>query len=452
MVDQTSIYSIKEITNYIKGIIASNQLLSNVWVRGEISNFTHHSSGHMYFTLKDESSRLSSIMFAGNNRFIKFIPKNGMKVIARGYVTVFERDGQYQLYIQEMQPDGIGQLYLAYEQLKQKLEQEGLFDQKNKKKLPSYPKTIGIVTSSTGAAIRDIITTIKRRYPIANLLIYPVQVQGVNAAKTIAYAIDQMNKVEAVDLLIVGRGGGSIEELWAFNEEIVARSISNSVLPIISAVGHETDFTIADFVADLRAATPTAAAEIAVPQIGEVQTSIEYLKYRLEKQIAKQADSGRNNLNKMLKSVVFKRPKHQLLENTQHLNRLEEKLRFALTKNQILHKEKLNTMYQQLLQQRPHDKIAIKKQVVNSLTKQLVSEISKITNINQQQVDLKIGKLDALSPLKVMQRGYALPYDEKQKRLIRSVKEVQLGDILKLKLTDGTLDCHIWSLKEDKNE
>ncbi|WP_233500685.1 exodeoxyribonuclease VII large subunit, partial [Paenibacillus antibioticophila] len=245
--EQQRVLSIKELNRYIRMKMESDRLLSEVWIRGEISNFTHHSSGHMYFTLKDEGSRIKCIMFASHNQRLPFVPKEGARVIARGNVTVYERDGQYQFYAVHMQPDGIGSLYLAYEQLKSKLEGEGLFAQERKRELPKYPRVIGVITSPTGAAVRDILTTLQRRYPLAAVVLYPVLVQGKGAAPSIVRAIRTMNEQGEADVLIVGRGGGSLEELWAFNEEQVARAIYQSAIPVISAVGHETDFTIADF-------------------------------------------------------------------------------------------------------------------------------------------------------------------------------------------------------------
>ncbi len=453
MKDQVKIYTINELTNYIKNLLDNDGTLSDVWIRGEISNFTHHSSGHMYFTLKDEASRLRVIMFAGNNRFIKFVPKNGMKIIAKGYVSVFERDGQYQFYVQEMQPDGIGQLYLAYEQLKERLEQEGLFSPSIKKQLPPFPQTIGIITSSTGAAVRDMIITIKRRYPLVDILIFPVLVQGETAAKTIANGIKQMNMQGEADLLIIGRGGGSLEELWAFNEEVVARSIYESQLPIISAVGHETDFTIADFVADVRAATPTAAAELAVPHIDELKISIAYYSNRMEKQIYKQIEHARNSLYQLSKSVLFKRPKQFFLEQVQRVDYLEDKLQHSLNKQTSNHKQRFLTVFQKLVHENPKQKVNNSSDKLERLNKQLLREMHRIKQDYENRLNNKLGKLDALSPLKVMKRGYALPYDEKEKKLIKSIKDVQLGDIVKVHITDGKLECQVWGLKEsNKNE
>lgn len=251
--------SVSALTKYIKRKFDADPHLQNVYIKGEISNFKQHTSGHMYFTLKDEKARLLSVMFAANNKGMKFLPENGMKVLVKGDISLYEASGQYQLYVKSMAPDGVGDLYLAYEQLKKKLEATGLFLAEHKKTIPLYPKSVGVITSPTGLALRDILTTIKRRYPIAKIIVYPALVQGNNAAKSIAQAITMANSRAESDVLIVGRGGGSIEELWAFNEEIVAESIYDSDIPIISAVGHETDFTIADFVADMRAPTPTGA-------------------------------------------------------------------------------------------------------------------------------------------------------------------------------------------------
>lgn len=452
IIDQNKVYSIKELTLYLKTLLDHDPILSNVWLQGEISNYTHHSSGHMYFTLKDEESRLRCIMFAGNNRFLKFIPKNGMKVMARGYISIFERDGQYQFYIQEMQPDGIGQLYLAYEQLKEKLEKEGLFDPLNKKLLPPYPQTIGIITSPTGAAIRDMIITMKRRYPLVNILLFPVLVQGQGAAESIAEAIQKLNQYAGIDILIVGRGGGSIEELWAFNEEIVARSIYQSKIPVISAVGHETDFTIADFVADIRAATPTAAAEIAVPHIDELKVSLAYLVKRLEKRLLQNVEHSKNLLSNVLRSIIFRRPEQLWSNQIQQLDRLEERLNHSLQRYVSIHKEKVQNVYQQLLLEKPDQKLKREREKLNFLKRQLIRELKVIKDQSEKKLAVKMGQLDALSPLKVMQRGFSIAYNEEGTQLLKSIQQVNLGDIIRLRLQDGQLHCQVWSLEEEKNE
>ena len=261
------IFTVSEVNSIIKNLLDGNEVLRQVYVRGEISNFKYHNmSGHMYFTLKDEMSQIRCVMFKSSNMLLPFMPENGMKVIAFGFVSVFARDGQYQLYVEDLEPDGIGALHIAFEKLKMRLEQEGLFAQERKRPLPFLPRKIGLVTSPTGAAIRDLLTVIRRRFPNVNIVIAPVLVQGKGAADDICSAISLLNSLNDIDVIIVGRGGGSIEELWAFNEEKVARAISNSKIPVISAVGHETDYTIADFVADKRAPTPSAAGEIVVPE------------------------------------------------------------------------------------------------------------------------------------------------------------------------------------------
>lgn len=257
--------TVSALTKYIKRKFDVDPHLENIWIKGELSNVKIHTRGHIYFTLKDENARMQSVMFARQSERLPFKPENGMKVLVRGGISVYEPSGNYQLYAKEMQPDGVGALYLAYEELKKKLAGEGLFDDRYKKQIPAFPATIGVVTSPTGAAVRDVITTLKRRYPLVKVIVLPALVQGENASRSIVTHIEEANEKEICDVLIVGRGGGSIEELWAFNEEIVARAIFASNIPIISAVGHETDFTISDFVADIRAATPTGAAEIAVP-------------------------------------------------------------------------------------------------------------------------------------------------------------------------------------------
>lgn len=444
------IYSVKEITRRIKTIFDQDEELQDVWVRGELSNFTHHSSGHMYFTVKDESSRIRGVMFAGNNRYLRFIPKNGDRVIIRGAITIFERDGQYQLYAKEMQPDGIGNLYLAFEQLKEKLSKEGLFDQQYKKPIPRYPKTIGVITSPTGAAIRDIITTIRRRYPFGNILLYPVLVQGEQAPFSISRAIDHMNQRLDIDVLIVGRGGGSIEELWAFNEEIVARSIFRSRIPVISAVGHETDFTIADFVADIRAATPTAAAEMAVPHILELREKIDRLQDRMLGAMKSQIHHGRQWLLRMEKSYVFRQPGRQVLQYQQALDRLEDRLKYTMKNRIAIEQNRWKEKHRRLLAVAPNVKLEFFDKQNQQFKLRLERAMKALLRERGGQVHHLIGKLDALSPLKVMARGYALVFKEEkeQERLVQSVKVVNTGDQIRVKLTDGELTCEVHGKKE----
>ena len=445
------IYSVKEITRRIKNLFEQDEDLQDVWIRGELSNFTHHSSGHMYFTVKDEASRMKAVMFAGANRYLRFIPKSGDRVIIRGSITIFERDGQYQLYAKEMQPDGIGSLYLAYEQLKERLTREGLFDQQYKKTIPPYPKTIGVITSPTGAAIRDIITTIRRRYPLGKILLLPVLVQGEQAPASISQAIDHMNQRNDIDVLIIGRGGGSIEELWAFNEEIVARSIFHSKIPIISAIGHETDFTIADFVADVRAATPTAAAELAVPHILELREKIDRLKDKLLGAMMHQVRDGRNRLLRAEKSYVFRQPGRQVLQYQQTLDRIQDRLKFTMKQQIAGQQNRWKENHHRLLSVAPDLKIELLYKQNQQFQHRLERAMKTLWRDRLRQADHLMGKLDALSPLKVMGRGYALVFkeDEEKKSLVQSVKVVETGDQIRVKLSDGELTCEVHGKKEE---
>lgn len=443
------IYSVKEITRRMKDLFEQNEDLQDVWVRGELSNFTHHSSGHMYFTIKDEGSRMKAVMFAGNNRYLRFIPKNGARVIIRGSITIYERDGQYQLYAREMQPDGIGSLYLAFEQLKEKLAQEGLFDPTHKKPIPVFPKTIGVITSPTGAAIRDIITTIRRRYPLGRVLLLPVLVQGEQAAGSISRAIQEMNRRMEVDVLIIGRGGGSIEELWAFNEEIVARSIFQSKIPVISAVGHETDFTISDFVADIRAATPTAAAEIAVPHLHELREKILRLQGRMSTAMKQQLRDQRNRLERAKKSYVFRQPGQQVYQYQQALDRLQDRLKGAMAQKSLGQRNRWKENYRMLLTFTPQAKLQGLAKQNEQIRHRLHRAMVTLWKDHARQTDHLIGKLDALSPLKVMGRGYALVFQEEEKKtLVKSIGDVDPGKQILVRLHDGELTCTVNGKKE----
>lgn len=449
MQTQDRVLSIKDLNRYMKTKLESDDQLQNIWIRGEISNFTHHSSGHMYFTLKDADSRIKCIMFASYNQRLPFRPKEGSRVMARGSISVYERDGQYQFYIVQMQPDGIGTLYLAYEELKRRLDAEGLFAAERKKPLPRYPHTIGVVTSPTGAAVRDIVTTLTRRYPAASILLFPVLVQGTQAAPSIAAAIDRMNELALVDVLIVGRGGGSLEELWAFNEEIVARSIYRSLIPVISAVGHETDFTIADFVADVRAATPTAAAELAVPHYLELKQQLRSLSQRMERGLARQVQQSRERLLRIRRSPVLQQPRRQLLQPAERLDRLVEQLQSRTRKQLTGARERMLRLDRSLAAHNPLAQAQSAKRRGEAARHQLILSMQGIYKENRNAFLAGIRHLDALSPLKIMQRGYSLVYDEQEKRLVKSVAQVQPGDIVKIRLNDGRLDCQVWSMEGD---
>lgn len=453
MNESREIFSVKQLTRYIKDRIEFDDVLQNVWVQGELSNFVHHSRGHMYFTVKDEESKIKGVMFAGHNRYLKFLPKNGTRVLLRGSVSVYERDGQYQLYVKEMQPDGIGSLYLAYEQLKERLMKEGLFDSVHKRPLPAYPHTVGVITSPTGAAVRDIITTIQRRYPLARVLLFPVAVQGERAVPSICQAIEEMNARGDADVLIVGRGGGSIEELWAFNEEAVARSMYRSRIPIISAVGHETDVTIADFVADVRAATPTAAAELAVPHIDELRERVMGLTGRLGSALRGEVRQMRVRLEKVQRSYVLRQPARQLIQHEQRLDRLCERLTNAMVRTTERRRARLDRVQERLTAYSPAAAVRRNQDGVALLSARLVRAMQTCLHTREQQLDRSLAKLDALSPLKVMRRGYSLVFreDEKDAKLVTTIDGIQAGDALTVRLADGSLSCRVEGTEKREN-
>lgn len=387
--------TVSELTRYIKRLISYDNILSNVCVVGEISNFKLHSSGHMYFTLKDEQSVIKCVMFKSQNQRLRFRPEDGLKVIVRGYVSIYEAGGTYQLYPETMEPEGLGNLYLAFEQLKQKLEREGLFNPERKKKLPFLPQSIAVVTSPTGAVIRDIMNVLFRRYPNAVLKIYPVMVQGDGAGRQIASAIDFINRFRAAEVIIVARGGGSLEELWPFNEEIVARSIFNSEIPVISAVGHETDFSIADFVADLRAPTPSAAAELVIPEKEVLIKKLVDMNLRLKRAFVGRIQQERHRLDQLMKSPSMRHPLDRVNEKKMDLEFLKKSLDNAMRRRYDTAKARLSAL---------------------------------------------CGKLDVLSPLVVLSRGYSIARDARQ-NIIKSIAGVETGDELEIILCDGTITC-----------
>ena len=388
--------SVTELNSYIKNKIADDEYLNNVLIKGEISNFKNHYTGHMYFTLKDENSLIKCVMFKTYAQKLDFMPKDGMKVFVLGGVSVFERDGVYQIYVKAMQEDGVGILYKKYEELKQRLEQERYFAEEHKKAIPQMPKIIGVLTSQTGSVIRDIINVSTRRNPNVNIRLYPVPVQGEGAAEKIADGIKFMNKNQLADVLILARGGGSLEDLWPFNEEIVAHAIYNSEIPVISAVGHETDFSISDFVADLRAPTPSAAAELAVPDVYEVKQKINSYQNRLRLSLVKKVEIMKLRYEKCMSSRVFKEPLRNINDNYLKIDTYIKKL-----ENIIKTKQK--------------------------------EEKTKYVEL--------VAKLDTLSPLKTLTRGYSLV--EKNNNIIKSAKDVNTGDKIDLKFSDGTKQAEI---------
>ena len=398
-----NVLSITQLTEYIRGRLDNDPFLGQVAVRGEISNYKVYPSGHHYFTLKDEGAALKCVMFKGSAMRLRFRPDNGMKVIAMGKVTVYPRDGAYQLYCAAMAMDGVGDLYAAFEQLKKKLAAQGLFDPAHKKPLPKCPGTIGIVTSSAGAAVHDMLRILRKRYPLTKVRLLPVRVQGAEAPGEIAAAIRYANRYKLADLLIVGRGGGSIEDLWAFNDELVAHAIYESEIPVISAVGHEPDVTISDYVADLRAATPSNAAELAVPDQDALRQNLDAMSSAMASALSRQLKAARQHLNVLSQSPALRSP-------TGYIEQREKSL--ELLKNRLV-----------------------------------AAQNQSITRKNQRYI-AAVSKLDAMSPLKVLTRGYSMAQTEAGE-VLRSVRQVELGERISVLLSDGKLSATVMDKKEE---
>lgn len=394
----STVLKVSQINTYIRSIIDEDINLKNIYITGEISNFTnHYRTGHLYFTLKDEKSAIKAVMFRTSASRLRFEPENGMKVLIRGSISVFERDGTYQIYCDDMIPEGVGELTIAFEQLKEKLSEEGLFDEEYKKELPQYPSRIGVITSPTGAALQDILTVLSRRYPSGEIVFEGVQVQGDSAAPQIAAAIKKFNELKGADVLIVGRGGGSIEDLWAFNEEIVARAIFESEIPVVSAVGHETDFTIADFVSDMRAPTPSAAAEIVAPDYREILYA---------------ADKTLDGMIDIVEKKIFR--------------------------------YRMNLMAAQKIisDHSPHKMIDFYGACLEACETKIKNLVKNKTDFYENALIHYAGKLEATSPLKVLARGYSVVFDENM-MTVRSVESLKENDRIKIRLSDGTVDCTV---------
>ena len=400
---QQHIYRVSEVNQHIKQLIDADPGLNALLVRGEISNYKVYPSGHHYFTLKDGESALRCVMFAGMAKYLRFRPQNGMKVVASGKISVYPRDGGYQLYCSRLVSDGLGDLHIAFEQLKERLYAQGLFDSEHKKPLPAYPRRIGVVTSPAGAAVHDMIRILRRRFPLAKVLLLPVRVQGEEAAGEIADAIAYANRYHLADVLIVGRGGGSVEDLWAFNEEVVARAIFDSCIPVISAVGHEPDVTISDYVADLRAATPSNAAELAVPDQDALRQNLDAMSSAMASALSRQLKAARQHLNVLSQSPALRSP-------TGYIERREKSL--ELLKNRLI-----------------------------------AAQNQSITRKNQRYI-AAVSKLDAMSPLKVLTRGYSMAQTEAGD-VLRSVRQVELGERISVLLSDGKLSATVMDKKEE---
>ncbi|NLL17136.1 MAG: exodeoxyribonuclease VII large subunit [Clostridiales bacterium] len=401
------ILSVSQLNFYIKSIIDADRKLFDLYVSGEISNFTRHfKTGHLYFTLKDESSSLKAVMFSRAAERLRFMPENGMKVTVRGRVSVFERDGTYQLYAETIEAQSEGELAASLEKLKQKLQKEGLFDESRKRPIPRFPKKVGVITSASSAAIHDILTVLARRWPLSEVVFCPASVEGIKAVDEITAAIKEFNSKKAADVLIVGRGGGSVEELWTFNDERIARAVAASEIPIISAVGHESDYTLIDFAADLRAPTPSAAAELAVPERAELLHRIRLLEQRLSA-----------SADELINSKTYN----------------------------------LTLLYNRLLSKEPTAMIESRLQTIDSLRQRLNKAGDSLISEKQHLLSRNISMLDALSPLKILGRGYAIAVsaeEETKGRIIKTVTAVKIGDKIDVNLTDGVLKCNILETKE----
>jgi len=417
--------TIGALNKYLKNLFDVDPNLQEVYLKAEISNFKAHTRGHLYFTLKDETSRINAVMFSYNVGKLKFKPIDGMKVLVKGKISVYEATGSYQIYVEEMDQDGLGNLYIEYEKLKKKLAAEGLFDQSKKKKIPKVPKKIGIVTASTGAAIKDILTTIKRRFPICETILFPSLVQGGSAKDDIVRNIKLANTYD-IDTLIVGRGGGSIEDLWAFNEEIVARAIYESKVPVISAVGHEIDFTIADFVADLRAPTPTAAAELAVPNMETINTYLETAISRSTISINNYIDTRRQNLSSLVSSYVLKKP-------TALYEIKEQNLDFLI--------DNLNKEIKKVLD---NNKVRLSK-VTSSY---VITNPDIIYKYKVQQMEHIVNKLDVLNPMNTLKRGYSII--KKDDKVISDINNVKVSDILNINIKNGNINAKVIEVNDGK--
>ena len=438
-------YSITALNRAIKNMFDSKPELNNVFIKGEISNFKHHTRGHLYFTLKDENSRIAAVMFAGPATKLKFEPEDGMKVLVAGRVTVYEQTGGYQIYVEQMDLDGIGNLYLEYEKLKKQLEQEGLFSIEHKRPIPKYPKRIGIITAPTGAAIRDILSTIKRRYPICETILFPALVQGTGAKESI---VEQLSRAQDFDLdvIICGRGGGSIEDLWAFNEEIVARAIYNSKIPVISAVGHEIDFTIADFVADLRAPTPTGAAEMAVPNLVDLKTLIEQYKIRMNENIKGIINYNTKRLDSIRESYILKNPLALYEVKEQKLDTYIDRLNGYMSTMLNDYKNRLDNIKSSYVLKNPLATYEVKKERIINLEKILNKIIISQIDVNKHKYEVMINKLELLNPLNILSKGYSLVTVDGM--VVKDTNELKIEDTINIRMHKGNVKAIVKEIDE----
>lgn len=418
--------SVSALTKYIKYKFDKDAHLKNVLLKGEISNFKHHSRGHFYFTLKDDKSQISAIMFASSSKKVVFTPINGMSVLVEGYITVYEAGGGYQIYVNNLSEDGLGDLYLAYEQLKKKLSDEGLFDSSHKQLIPRFPKSIAVLTSPTGAAVQDIINIVNRRYPLAEIIVYPTLVQGPYAKDDIVKNIANVNKDNLCDVIILGRGGGSIEDLWPFNEEKVAYEIFKSKIPIISSVGHETDFTISDFVSDLRAPTPSGGAELAVPNQADLLSYLAQLDEKNKLSLKRLVKSKSERLDNIISSYIFRDPLRLTEQKSRQLDHLIEKMELLHPGNKI---------------QQSNENLLIKTKLLNNYYKRILVK-------KQNEYILQLNKLELVNPLSIMKKGYSL--SKVNGNIIKSIKDVKVNDEVQILVNDGIVNTKVISVREEE--
>ncbi|HGE73040.1 TPA: exodeoxyribonuclease VII large subunit [Candidatus Poribacteria bacterium] len=445
--EEKHIYKVSELTRTIKTVLEGS-FLSDIWVEGEVSGLSRPFSGHIYFRLKDEDSQIDCVIYRSVAESLRFLPENGISIILKGEINVYEPRGTYQIVVHRIEPLGIGALQLAFEQLKQRLYEEGLFDTEHKKPIPFLPKKIGVITSATGAAIRDILTIIKRRFYNVHILIHPVSVQGEGSAEEIAQAIDNMNKIGDIDVLIVGRGGGSIEDLWSFNEEIVARSIYASKIPVISAVGHEIDWTISDFVADLRAPTPSAAAEMVVPNKADLVRTLETMKSRLYFNIDNRIGQEQSRLENCLRRMKSADVRNIISSYQQNIDFFLQRAYDIVSKKIEQNRRYILEYQSKFLYVGVPMMASNARNQINKLTQKLTDLVHQIIEGKKKEFNINVAKLDALSPLSILKRGYSLCRKVVTKEAIKGVSDVSVGDDISVMMVDGEILCNVEDVKK----
>ncbi|EPR0469868.1 exodeoxyribonuclease VII large subunit [Listeria monocytogenes] len=445
--EQDKYLTVAAITKYIEKKFEVDPYMKQVFVRGEISNLKQPASGHLYFTVKDEFAMLRSVMFHKAVQKIGFVPEDGMNVLITGRIGVFTKSGRYQFYAEHMEPDGVGALYIQLEQLKSQLEKEGLFAETHKKVLPSFPSKVAVVTSKTGAAVRDILTTIHRRMPSVEVIVYPTIVQGEKAAQKIVENIGKINQRNDIDVMIIGRGGGSLEELWAFNEEPVVRAVYDSDVPVISAVGHETDFALSDFSADVRAATPTAAAELAVPDYRDLEERLAERKYRLLAVTRQALERKERSLEQLKQHLILNGPKHQLEQQMERTDYFSERLNNAFSKQIFVKQTVFDRLNDRLHYYHPNKEIELQKEQMALRLQALEKAMKQLLKDKQQSFFRQIDALEHLSPLSLLKRGFGVTY--KENMLVKSVQELEVGDNIQVKMQGGQIEALITAKEED---